>query len=236
MNETQRIAWWRQFAKQHTQYQQFARTGKVTTRGGALGCTHEMLAFLARGWLGRVLTQDQVSAYAGYTKGQRDKGHGLYGHQVQQFCDRVGLPYRLAYEMPFREVMRRANQYGPVGVGVVYSEQPEWFGFTYKGTRADGRPNGYASPRAAAGKTQLVGFTGAHFDVVLGYHRVLNPNGTVNRRVVSCKDPNHGSAARPERPAYDDMTDAQFGRLYTAYKDKLGRPLYALVPTKAFVR
>lgn len=240
MNESSRVAWWKGLAVANPELQQFGQPHSRTTTSkagvvGAKGCTQTILQLLALGWLGLRLTPDDVSRLAGYpSQRQIDEDLGMFPSQVERFMTVTGLPYKLLYDATHTSLMRRANLHGPVAFGGMYSEQPEWYGFTYRGTKADGKPNGYASPRGHAGKTQLTGFTGAHFEALLGYHVLRDAAGNVTRRIPYVKDPDHGSALRPERPPYDAMTATQFRRLYESFLPE--RRLYAFVPTRVFER
>jgi hypothetical protein len=204
-------------------FQQFGQTDDESTRNGANGCTHTVLQYLALLWRGRWYSQDQVSSLAGFPGGNR----GLYPSEVQRFCDRAGIPYRVTHNLTALSVLKLSER-GPVGFGHAYSHWPEWYGFRYGTIIADGRPNGYAGPLRAAGKTQLSGFTGAHFGLVLGW----DPSKTVTTRRVVAWEPNHDSPARPENPPYDQMTSGQFRIVYESYERVLRRTPYALVPTR----
>lgn len=216
-------------ARQRRRVQQFGQPNDRSVRNGALGCTHTVLQYLAYLWLGRWYTLDQVSALAGYPAGVN---RGLRPTEVQRFCTKVGLPYVVRLNLPWTEVLRIANTRGPVGFGHSYSRWPEQYGAVYLGVRADGRPNGYASPRGRPGRTQLTGFlppNDAHFGVVFGWDPT---RGASTARVVGW-EPNHGSPARPELPAYEAMTTAQFEVVYESYQRILGRTPYALIPTRS---
>lgn len=236
MNESQRVQFWLNLARSHPGIQQFGDGHNVSTGGGKRGCTQTILRFLALGWTGKLYTQDDVSRMAGYpTSQQAARGTGMTAAQCEQFIRAAKLPYRI---VPFNHtegyfgLMRRANLHGPIAIGVAYSHQPQWKGYSYHGVRALGVPNGFASPLGKAGKTQLTGFTGSHMDALLGYMF----GGRDRHRVCFVKDPNHGSAIRPERPPYDAMTQAQFEKLYESFQTALGRSLYAIVPTEVFNR
>lgn len=243
MNESQRVAWWQDFCRSHLWLQQFGQSNDSASFDGRTGCGFTVLQALALGWKNKTYTHNQIAAMVGYpTALQMITQTGLTQSQVRTFINKAQLPYVIvpatpnAREWTYSEVMRRANLFGPVAVALRYDDQPEWKGKVYLGTKADGKPNGYASPLGKAGKTQLTGFeNGSHLDLVLGYHVIRNPNGTVNRRVVHVKDPNHGSTIRPERPPFDDMTETQFKQLYESPR-KIGRRLYAIVPTQTFVK
>lgn len=210
--------------------QQFGQGDDESTRNGALGCTHTVLQFLAWLWKGRWYSQDQISRLAGYPASGANRG--LRPTEVQRFCTAAGLPYVVKFGLTTAQLYRLANERGPVGIGHSYSYWPEWYGYRYGGRTADGRPNGYAQPRANAGRTQLAGFVppnDAHFGLLLGY----DPAQRATAARVVAWEPNHGSPGRPEKPAYDRMTTVQFGRVYASYQTVLGRSLYALVPTRS---
>jgi hypothetical protein len=219
-------------ANPHQQF--YPRTGKVYTANGATGCTHDVLAFLAFLWTGKRWTHDAISKAVGYpNQTLAARRRGLYPSEVQRFCQVAKIPYVVRFGMTATQVLAAA-QLAPVGIGHSYSQWPEWLGYRYGGRTADGQPNGYASPLRKAGRTQLVGFTppnDAHFGVVLGTDQVPgHPNPAPE---VFMWEPNHGSAARPERPPYDIVSDPQFRRVYDSYRNTLGRTPYALVPTKS---
>jgi hypothetical protein len=207
--------------------QQFGQTDDESTFNGSSGCTHTVLQWLAWRVKGRWYSHDEVSRLAGYPSAANNpRRRGLYPSEVQRFCDRVGLPYRIKFGMTALAVAR-ASKLGPVGFGHAYSWWPEWKGYRYGRITADGKPNGYATPTGKAGRTQLAGFTGAHFGMLLGY--ATDPDGP---DLYYAWEPNHGSPVRPERPPYDRMTYEQFRRVYESYLKVLNRATYALVPTK----
>ena len=210
-------------------YQQFGQNADLTTAGGATGCTHTCLQFLAELWGKGFYTHDQISRIAGYPSQASvapSSRRGMRPSEVQAFCDRIGLPYKVRLGLTPTQVLAAA-QLAPVGFGHVYGWVPEWKGYRYAGITADGRPNGFAAPSSKAGKTQLTGFErGAHFAVVLGAGQ-----GATSYQVYAM-EPNHGSASRPEKPPYDIYTLAQFNALYTSYQRVLGRTPYALVATR----
>lgn len=234
MNETQRTSWWKKLARDHPEFQQFGDGQNASTAGGKRGCTQTVLRFLAFGWTGRKYTQDDVSRMSGYpTLAQKQRGTGMTAGQCRTFFAAAKMPYRVvSFDHPIDPfyLMRIANAYGPVAIGVAYSHQPQMKGASYLGVKADGKPNGYAINN---GKTQLSGFTGSHMDCVLGYYVIRDAQKRIVDRIVACKDPNHGSVIRPERPAYDTMHQSQFIALYQSFQ-VLGRPLYAIVPTEVF--
>lgn len=218
-------------ARERRPTQQFGQTDDESTRNGALGCTQTVLQFLAWLWKNHWYTHDQISRLAGYP-GYPAVNRGLRPVEVLRFCQAVGLNYSLRTDLTGAELLQLSNRRGPIGFGHSYSWWPEWMGYNYFGTKADGKPNGYALPARAAGKTQLRGFEpprDAHFGLLLGY----DPSQDPSRARVVAWEPNHGSIARPEKPAYDRMTSNQFINVYDSYHKVLGRQPYALIPREA---
>jgi hypothetical protein len=209
-------------------FQQFGQAGDMYTFGGAAGCTHTVLQYLALLWKGRWYSHDQISIMVGYPKpAYNGRMRGLYPSEVRTFIYKAGLPYKVVNSMSAYDVLQKTSL-GPVAFGHAYSWVPEWYSFVYNGIRADGRPNGYAQPFDKAGKTQLSGFTGAHMGVVLGWDSAQSPS----QPRVYIWEPNHNSPSRPENPPYDKVTSAQFRNVYESYRRVLGRSLYAIVPTR----
>lgn len=208
--------------------QQFGQAGDYTTFNGATGCTHTVLQWLVWLWKGKWVTQDAISKVAGYpVPGHNSARRGLRPYEVEKVVAHYGLPYEIKFGLTAYQVLELAKDRGPVGFGHAYSWWPEWKGYRYAGITADGKPNGFATPLRKAGKTQLSGFTGAHFGVILGV--ATDPSGP---DLVYAWEPNHGSSARPEKPPYDRMYVDQFGKVFDSYSKALGRVSYALVPTK----
>lgn len=213
-------------ARRQNPFQQFGQANDIFTANGSTGCTHTVLQFLALLWNGDWYTHDELSRLVGYPNQSRYGAayrRGLRPSEVQTFLKRAGLPYRVALSLTSSQVIT-ATSMGPVGFGHAYSYWPEWKGYRYAGITADGRPNGFALPSGKAGKTQLSGFTGAHFGLLIGRDSAADR--------VYAWEPNHGSPARDERPPYDQMTTAQFRAVYDSYARRLGRTPYAVVPTK----
>jgi hypothetical protein len=208
-------------------FQQFGTTDDESTRGGADGCTHTVLRYLSKLWLNRWYSQDQISVLAGWSSGARP-GRGLYPSEVQRFCTRVGLPYQVRFGLTAFQLLELSER-GPIGFGHKYDWWPEWRGYTYFGRTSDGYPNGYAGPLGRAGRTQLAGFTGAHFGILLGWDN----DQASNARRVAAWEPNHNSPSRPEDPAYDLITSHQFRVVYESYNRQLKRSPYALVPVRS---
>lgn len=202
-------------------YQQFGQTDDEYTFNGATGCTHTCLQTIALIWKDRYYSHDQISKLVGYpAPGNNGRMRGLNYTEVQRFFTKTGIPYKVKLGLSADAVLKASNL-GPVLFGHAYSWTPEWYGRTYNGIKADGKPNGYASPLGKAGKTQLSGFTGAHASLLLGY-----------LTSAYVHEPNHGSPARKEKPPYDTYSITEFKRMYDSYKRTLGRTPYAVVPTR----
>jgi hypothetical protein len=211
-------------------YQQFGQPDSRFTANGATGCTHTVLQFLAALWLEKWVTHDELSKIVGYpdqSKVAPEFRRGLRPSEVSRFCSEIGLPYRVRVRVTPEHLLEYSSR-GPIGFGHSYSRWPEWKGFKYRGRAADGFPNGFSMPEGKAGRTQLKGFApprDAHFGLLLGIDKAT--------QTVYAWEPNHGSTARRERPAYDLMTPIQFRGVINSYFTILGRSTYALMPTRS---
>lgn len=213
-------------ARRANPFQQFGQSADAYTANGATSCAHTVLQFLALLWTGQWYTQDELSRVVGYPNQSRyapAQRRGMRPSEVQAFIKRARLPYRVAFSLSSSDVIR-ASVMGPVGFGHAYSHWPEWKGARYGGVTADGSPNGFALPNGRAGRTQLTGFNGAHFGLLIGRDAATDR--------VYAWEPNHGSPARPERPPYDQMSTGQFRVVYDSYMRRFGRKPYAIVATK----
>lgn len=223
-------------AKAHREIQQFGQANDDWVWGGRTGCTHAICQFLALLWKNRQLTLNQVNALAGMphnAKDSRGRPRGMNNIELARFFAATGLPYAIKFGLSIETILSYSNR-APVLIAVRYGSGPEWKGFHYNGVTADGKPNGFARPTGAAGKTQLTGFeNGRHADLVLGYLPVKDKTGKTIRYDEWRKEPNHGSPARPEKPPFDVITTTQGRREYEDYHRLLGNKLYAAVPTKA---
>ncbi len=200
-------------------FQQHGQKDDARTRNGATGCTDTVLQYLLVLWLGKHVTHDQIRTVAGVA-GAPDRG--LRPTEVQRVCDHYGLPYQVRTDMTFADVLYLTKR-GPVGFGHAYNYWPEQLGKVYAGRKASGRINGFAQPLGTGGATQIGGVF-AHFGIVFGVSSQGNVFGW---------EPNHGSPARPERPAYEWMERDQFERVFESYQTGLGRGAYALIPTRS---
>lgn len=144
-----------------------------------------------------------------------------------------GLPYDTAGGLDAEAVVRIAREKGPVLICYSYWSHPQWNGYTYQGRKLSGtaRNNsggnvkvGIARPSGQAGLTQWT-YSGRHSAIVVGAFQSQS-RGT---KQAIIRDPNHNSASRPERPAYDLVTMAQLDRMLRSW----GPTSLVLVPRRA---
>lgn len=211
-------------SSKHGASQQFGQANDNLTSNGATGCTDTVLQWMIWRSKGRWQTHNQIRQAA---RIYQNLGRGLRPNEVQLVIDHYGLPYKIVRGWTALQVAR-ASKLGLVGFGHMYGWWPEWRGFRYGTVRADGKPNGYATPTGKAGRTQLSGFSGRHFGMLLGY--ATDPSGP---DMYYAWEPNHGSAVRPEKPPYDRMSFDQFERVYNSFRTVGGQTLYAVVPKGA---
>lgn len=204
--------------------QQFGQRGDESTFGGATGCTHTCLQWFIWRENAKWVTHDEISRIALYPwpRGNPDR-RGMRPTEVQRVINHYKLDLKIVIGWPALAVAK-ASKHGPVMFGHLYPWWPEWKGFRYGTQRADGKPNGYATPSGKAGRTQLSGFSGRHMGVLFGY--ATDPSGP---DLYYGWEPNHGSSVRPERPPYDRFTYTQFRRCYESWQGSD----YALVPKGA---
>lgn len=213
-------------ARQDARYQ-FGQPPSTTSKipdGNACGANQ--MQMLDRCWHPtRRRTMDQVVTAARATGLLTRKG-GLYFSEMFTAAVNLDLPYVQKRNLDAIEVVRMARDVAPVLFVGSYGAAPEWKGYVYYGTKADGKPNGYATPSGEAGKNQLSGFTGQH------YYIVLTAEYKRNRWFIYVRDSNHDSIARPEKPPYHVMNFRQFERLYNAGgRATNDHKNWALVPT-----
>lgn len=215
---------------------QFGQADDARTNNGATGCTDTCLQWLFFLWTGVKLTHNDIRRLAGFPPATR----GLYPTEVARVIKALGLPYHVHVGTRTRVVggitmypslsahdVREKTKLGPVIYGHEYASHPDWRGYHLGGVASDGKPNGFARPLGQAGHTQKT-WNGAHAATILGV-----ATSPTQPDKVYVTEPNHNSPARPEKPTYDVMTVVQFDRAYNSYHDRLGRFLYAIVPTRA---
>lgn len=208
-------AQWRKRVKsilgRRTRYQ-FGQPKDSLVDGGAVACTDTCIQLIKLMVDGRRVSLDKVRRLSG---GPTDGSRGLRSSEALRAMRKLGLPYTTA-NLTARQAMDISRTLGPVIVAEAYWAHPQWMGSTYMGTRAgrfarDARGKrrwvGYAKPLREAGKTQLTGFDGGHADLLVW----------ANKRTAFVRDPNHNSPARPERPAWDELTVKQLDRMLDSF-------------------
>jgi hypothetical protein len=204
---------------------QFGQANDTRSDNGATGCTDTCIQFLLLLFMRRWYTHDQIRGAVGH----RNPKTGLSYPEVNEIGKTLLRGwYRVITGLGADAIISIVRTKGPVMIGEMYTWHPEWRGYRYAGVTADGRPNGYAHPSGEAGKTQLAGFVGRHAVVLLAVAPIPAWNGRLGVYVL---EPNHGSAARPEKVPYDVITIDQAKRLITNYAAAQGKS-YAFVPTR----
>lgn len=216
-------------ANAHPNLQQFGQSHDDAVWDGTTACTHTICQYLALLWTGKFYTLNQVNSMAGMPYRAKNlktgQPRGMRADELARFFKVAGIPMVIKYDIPAGKLLAYTDR-GPVFYGMRYGSAPEWKGTIYHGVTA--KP-----PFAIVhGKTQLTGFEdGRHAVCLLGAQPIYR-NGRVIRFSAYRKEPNHGSAARPERPPYDVITTGQFRKEYEDYHDRLGQRLYAAIPTR----
>lgn len=204
---------------------QFGQRNDARTNNGATGCTDTCIQFLALLFTRRWYTHDQI-------RGAARNGTPAKGLSYPQ-VDHLGKTllrgwYRVVLGLSADAILAIVRTKGPVMVGEMYSDHPEWRGYRYGGVTASGRRNGFAWPWGKAGRTQISGFVGRHAVVFIA----VAPIPEWGRRLgVYVMEPNHGSPARPEKVAYDVISIDQARRLINRYAAANGKS-YAFTPQR----
>lgn len=226
MSDTVLLAAWKKYLAANRKLQQFGQGDDDSTFNGATACTHTCLQILIKAHTGTRYSIDQISRIAGYPMNiqYNPSRRGLTLAETQRVVSHFGLPYRLKTNATWSDVIDGMKR-GPVMGGILYGYWPEDRGYVYNGRTADGRPGGFAIKN---GKTQL---TGAETI----FHAILFVSRKRVRGVwrVIAREPNHGSAARPERPDWDTVRSSYAHRAFNQY-GYTGRALFAWLPTRTF--
>lgn len=210
--------------------QQFGQGDDESTFNGATGCTHTVLQRLILAHTGKRVTHDQISLVAQYPwPNGNPRMRGLYSGGVNDEVGRVirhyNLPYTLKVGLSWADMIYYMKR-GPVITGVLYGYWPEKKGYVYKGRTADGKPGGFAYEN---GKTQLSGAEKVYHAVLF-----LGRAKPYVHTSIWANEPNHGSPARPEKPAFDKVNSGYAHRAWDMYR-YAGRKNFAWVPTKTVV-
>jgi hypothetical protein len=221
---------WIEFSQKHTGLQQFGQKDDESTFGGKTGCTHTILQRLVLAHTGHLYSPDEISKIATYPW-PKDNPHmrGMYSggsdDEVGKVIRHFGLPYRLHSGGDWGDLIA-AVKLGPVMVGIRYGYWPEMRGYRYNGVLANGKPGGFAKRN---GKTQLSGAESIYHMILIFGRRTVSTGGVR----VYANEPNHGSAARPEKPDYDRVVSSDAHRAFDQYSST-GRKSVLWVPTRKF--
>lgn len=207
-------------------YGQFGTTDDESTDNGSIGCTHASWRFIIFVYTGKWLSHDQISKAAGFPFGGGSTNRGMRIEEGQQLARVLKLPYTYRPNMSTADVLRASNT-GPVLFAMRYGSYPNW-----KDYRGRSVPSPFARPLGKAGRNQFTGFFGSHAADLLGFLRVP-ATGTFVRNDCYVYEPNHDSPARPEKVAFDVITQGQFKKCYTDVRERLGwSATMAFVPSR----
>lgn len=212
MSSKPRVDRLRALAESHLQLQQFGQRDDDEVHDGKTACTHTVCQFLSLAWNGTIPSLNEVNRMAGMKPNPRnDKGEprGMVRSEFERFIKAARIPMEVRLGLPFSALMKAADD-GPVFYAMRYGSAPK---------KTKKHPNGTTQTGKKTSNMR-------HAVVMLGH--LKNGNGVEVYR----KEPNHGSAARPERPPYDTISDRQARIEYEDYKTKLGNTLYAALPTR----
>ena len=144
----------------------------------------------------------------------------------------LGLPYTRTNSLTASEIWEILLKRGPVMVAEDYWAHPQWRGYVYAGRRMNGRGGltgkyvGFADPDRKAGSNQW-NFLDGHM-VLFAFAA-----GDYGNKGIGLRDPNHNSAVRPERPAWDRVSIPQANRMLQSFN---GGTKQIWIPTEVVVR
>jgi hypothetical protein len=204
---------------------QFGQANDTRTANGSTGCTDTVLQFLGLLLKKRWYTHDQIRGMAN----NRTPSKGLSYPQVHYWLTEIAkLPYKVVLGLSADQMITYVRIRGPVLVGEMYPDHPEWQGYRYAGMTATGRRNGFAWPRRESGKNQLGSTYFRHAVLFIAVAPIPAWGGQLGVYVM---EPNHNSPARPEDVAYDVLTINQARVLVNRYAATSGKS-YAAIPTR----
>lgn len=207
-------------AEANWQLQQFGQSNDNEVHDGRTACTHTICQFLSLAWNGTIPTLNEVNRRAGMKPNVRNAMNmerGMVQSELATFLKNSKIPMKVVRGLPFKGLLE-ASKNGPVFYGMRYGSAPP------------------AAPSHKNGTTQKGGKHVAdmrHAVVMLGFREFPAVGNKPARVEVYRKDPNHGSAKRPEKPPYDTISSRQARIEYEAYHAVLGNALYAAIPTRA---
>jgi hypothetical protein len=195
---------------------QFGQPPATTTLtlGGKSACVDTCIQLIV--WMAdsKVISQNMVRRASGAPVGEPTQVE-----QALRALHHFGMPYEYRVGLTAGQVLDIARNRGPVIICHRYWSYPQWRGYTYAGKTLDGHARndygktvrvGLSRPIARSGLTQWT-FRDGHAALVSadGYRR--------GKRVAIVRDPNHNSAARPERPAFDILAMSQLNRMLRSW-------------------
>lgn len=177
---------------------QFGQAGAPCN--GQSCCTDTCIQMIVEYYKERTYTLSQVrTAAQAKTSFDERPCTGINYIEVLNALNALGVThYKAGFGSTWSDVWQYLD-YGPVLVGTHYGSYPN---------AANGKC-GTTNRAEISGKTDCT-FTGAHAVLAVGkrYHTV---NGVTHKDFL-VRDPDHASAARPEKPNFDRMTAGQLSR------------------------
>lgn len=149
---------------------------------------------------------------------------------------RLGLPYQYRNSLTAAELWEIVLKRGPVIFAEDYWAHPEWSGYVYAGQRMNGWTTNRRGVRVHVGTSQPERKSGRNqTNFKLGHAGVIAfAGGDYGNKSAGLRDPNHNSAVRPERPAWDKVSLAQLNRELRSFNS--GQTRACWVPTEVVVR
>ncbi len=206
--------------------QQHRQADDDLVHDGTTACTHVICQYLALVWHDKFFTLNEVNEMAEMppnATNQDGRPRGMLAPELKAFFKNADIPMVVRYDRPFEDLLKTSKR-GPVFYAIRYGSAPR-----LKDTPTE---NGFARPfpPLRRGATQVGSASTRHAAVMLGFLERHDADGNVTATNVYRKEPNHGSASRPERPPFDVIFGHQARREYEDYRDKLDQRLYAAWP------
>jgi hypothetical protein len=192
---------------------QFGQPKDDLVGDGRVACTDtciQLIVLIVKGW--------NVSLNNVRRRSKAAEDQPMQASEALRALRSYGLPYVVERGLTARQVMRIAMDKGPVIVCEMYWAHPQWKGYSYAGRTLNGYAGavgvgvkrvGFAKPTGRAGLTQWP-FRGGH--AILAATAAWQETRWGRRLFGFERDPNHSSAVRPERPAWDKVNLSQLQR------------------------
>jgi hypothetical protein len=198
------------------------------------GCTDTCIQLIVWMALGKRVSLNLVRRRSGAPAQQP-----MEIHEALRALRSFGLPYIAIDDFSSASLVGIARARGPVILCEKYWSHPQWQGYRYLGKRLDGTTRtgqgrkvtvGFSRPFKRSGLSQW-NFRDGHA-VLLGTDDYRDVGRPKPQHFAVVRDPNHNSASRPERPAYDLVTLTQLRRMIDSWS--AGR--LAMVPTRPVIK